>query len=62
MHKGLVGLGFEEKNIQVAWEPTHDEMNDYINDIYKDIRLAEKKSEAVFIFLYFSGHGEAEDK
>jgi len=26
MYEGLIGLGFEEDDIVVAWEPTHKEM------------------------------------
>jgi len=62
MHKGLISLGFEDEDIQVAWEPTHKEMNQFVTTLYKEVRGAQKRNEAHFIFLYFSGHGEAEDK
>eukprot|EP00352_Strombidinopsis_acuminata_P001436 CAMPEP_0176347696 /NCGR_PEP_ID=MMETSP0126-20121128/7273_1 /TAXON_ID=141414 ORGANISM="Strombidinopsis acuminatum, Strain SPMC142" /NCGR_SAMPLE_ID=MMETSP0126 /ASSEMBLY_ACC=CAM_ASM_000229 /LENGTH=138 /DNA_ID=CAMNT_0017696045 /DNA_START=2224 /DNA_END=2640 /DNA_ORIENTATION=+ len=53
-------MGFKDDEIKVLWNPTYKAVNTAVTTIFKFLR--KKKNEAVFLFVYFTGHGESDDK
>lgn len=62
MHNGLRKMGFKNHEINVLWNPSNQAVNKSIANIYKVMREAEKINSSVFLFIYFTGHGESDDK
>lgn len=55
-------MGFDPANIHAITEPSFEELNAKKEEIFKDCRKRSDEGQQVFVFVYFSGHGESSNE